>query len=183
LTESASGLDLIKGMLADRYAVVRELGRGGMATVYLAEDLKHDRQVAVKVLRPELAAAITSERFLKEIRLTAKLDHPHILTLIDSGLVDGLLWYAMPFVRGESLREKLKRHRQLAVEEALSIAQQVAGALDYAHRQGVVHRDLKPENVLLFDRAGVGGCRGSSADRKRHVPGHAVVHEPRAGCR
>jgi serine/threonine-protein kinase len=151
LTESASGLDLIKGMLADRYAVVRELGRGGMATVYLAEDLKHDRQVAVKVLRPELAAAITSERFLKEIRLTAKLDHPHILTLIDSGLVDGLLWYAMPFVRGESLREKLKRHRQLAVEEALSIAQQVAGALDYAHRQGVVHRDLKPENVLLFE--------------------------------
>ena len=122
-----------------------------MATVYLARDRKHDRDVAVKVLRPELATALGAERFLAEIRITARLDHPHILTLIDSGAVEGLMYYVMPLVRGESLRLRLTRDRQLGVEEALGIARQVASALDYAHRQGVVHRDIKPENVLLHE--------------------------------
>ncbi len=122
-----------------------------MATVYLAEDLKHDRKVALKVLRPELAAVIGAERFLKEIKVTANLQHPHILGLIDSGEVDGLLWYAMPFVTGESLRERLQREKQLPIPEAIRIASEVAGALDYAHRHGVIHRDIKPENILLHD--------------------------------
>jgi serine/threonine-protein kinase len=137
--------------LADRYRIERELGAGGMATVYLARDLKHDRDVAVKVLRPELAAALGAERFLAEVKITARLDHAHILTLIDSGAVDGNLFYVMPFVRGESLRARLTRERQLGVEEALTITRHVAAALDYAHRQGVIHRDVKPENILLQD--------------------------------
>src|SRR5215471_11057953 len=124
--------------LADRYAIERELGAGGMATVYLARDLKHERLVAIKVLRPELASAIGAERFLAEIKITAGLDHPHILTLIDSGSADGLLYYILPYVRGESLRAKLTREGQLSVEETLAIGKQVAAALDYAHRQGVV---------------------------------------------
>ena len=135
--------------LAGRYAIERELGAGGMARVYLARDLKHDRPVALKVLRPELAAALGAERFLQEIRISAKLDHPHILTLIDSDAVEGILYYVLPFVRGESLRDKLDRDKQLGIEEALAIAKQVASALDYAHRQGIVHRDIKPENILL----------------------------------
>ncbi|MGH7689856.1 MAG: protein kinase domain-containing protein, partial [Gemmatimonadaceae bacterium] len=135
--------------LDDRYQIEREIGAGGMATVYLARDRKHDRLVALKVLRPDLAAVLGTERFLAEIRITAQLDHPHILTLIDSGAVDGFLYYVMPYVRGESLRQKLVREKQLEVEEALAIAQQVGSALDYAHRQGVVHRDIKPENILL----------------------------------
>jgi serine/threonine-protein kinase len=135
--------------LAGRYAIERELGAGGMATVYLARDLKHDRAVALKVLRPELAAVLGGERFLNEIKISARLDHPHILTLIDSGEVDGFLYYVLPYVRGESLRERLTREKQLGLEEALGITKQVAGALDYAHRQGVVHRDIKPENILL----------------------------------
>jgi serine/threonine protein kinase len=141
----------VREALRDRYLLERELGQGGMATVYLAHDLKHDRDVALKVLRPELAAVLGRERFLAEIRLTAKLDHPHILTLIDSGESDGLLWYVVPFIRGESLRQRLQREKQLGVEEALAIAKQVAGALEYAHRHGVIHRDLKPENILLHE--------------------------------
>jgi serine/threonine-protein kinase len=135
--------------LSDRYLIERELGAGGMATVYLAKDLKHDREVALKVLRPELGALLGAERFLAEIRITARLDHPHILTLIDSGAAEGFLYYVLPFVRGESLRDKLNREKQLGIEEALQITKQVAGALDYAHRQGVVHRDIKPENILI----------------------------------
>jgi serine/threonine-protein kinase len=137
--------------LRDRYIIDRELGRGGMATVYLAKDVKHGREVALKVLRPELAVALGGGRFLQEIRITARLDHPHILTLIDSGETDGYLWYVLPYVRGESLRAKLNREKQLTQDEALRIAAQVAGALDYAHRQGIVHRDIKPENILLHE--------------------------------
>ena len=137
--------------LADRYRLEQELGRGGMATVYRARDSKHEREVAIKVLRPELAAILGRERFLNEIRLTAKLDHPHILTLIDSGETDGFLWYVLPFIRGESLRARLERERQLGVDDALAITSQIAGALAYAHRQGVIHRDIKPENILLHE--------------------------------
>jgi len=135
--------------LGDRYVIERELGAGGMATVYLAKDVKHDRDVALKVLRPELAAVLGAERFLNEIKITARLDHPHILTLIDSGAADSFLYYVLPFVRGESLRDRLNREKQMGLEEALAITKQVASALDYAHRQGVVHRDIKPENILL----------------------------------
>jgi len=135
--------------LESSYAIERELGAGGMATVYLAQDLKHERQVALKVLRPELGAVLGAERFLAEIKITARLDHPHILTLIDSGAAEGFLYYVLPFVRGESLREKLNREKQLGIDEAIAITKQVASALDYAHRQGVVHRDIKPENILI----------------------------------
>ncbi|MEZ4584806.1 MAG: protein kinase [Gemmatimonadales bacterium] len=137
--------------LADRYRIERELGQGGMATVYLAYDVKHDRKVALKVLRPELAAVIGGERFLVEIKTTANLQHPHILPLYDSGRVDGTVFYVMPFVDGESLRDRLNREKQLPVGDAIRIATEVAGALDYAHRHGVIHRDIKPENILLHD--------------------------------
>ncbi len=137
--------------LADRYTIERELGAGGMATVYLAEDLKHDRKVALKVLRPELAAVIGADRFLAEIKTTANLQHPHILPLHDSGEAGGTVFYVMPYVEGESLRDRLDRERQLPVEDAIRIAHEVADALDYAHRHGVIHRDIKPENILLHD--------------------------------
>jgi hypothetical protein len=137
--------------IADRYRIEREIGSGGMATVYLARDLKHDRDVALKVLRPDLAALLGSDGFLNEIRISARLDHPHILTLIDSGAADGFVYYVMPFVRGESLRNKLKREKQLRLDEALDITRQITSALDYAHRQGIVHRDIKPENILLHE--------------------------------
>jgi hypothetical protein len=137
--------------LAEHYRVERALGAGGMATVYLATDLKHDREVALKVLRPELAAVLGTERFLAEIKITARLDHPHILTLIDSGEAGGYLYYVLPLVRGESLRDKLNREKQLGLEESLTITRQVASALDYAHRHGVIHRDIKPENILLLE--------------------------------
>src|SRR4051795_7855643 len=137
--------------LADRYRIERELGQGGMATVYLAQDLRHHRQVAIKLMRPELSAVIGAERFLSEIRTTANLQHPHILPLFDSGEVDGVLYYAMPFVEGESLRDRLSREKQLPVPDAVRIATEVASALDYAHRHGVIHRDIKPENILLHD--------------------------------
>src|SRR5687768_4813467 len=143
--------DRLKAALSDRYHIERELGAGGMATVYLARDLKHDREVALKVLRADLSAVIGTERFLSEVRITARLDHPHILTLIDSGEADGILYYVLPYVRGESLRGKLNREKQLGVDEALSIVRQVASALDYAHERGVVHRDIKPENILLHE--------------------------------
>ncbi len=137
--------------LADRYRLEGELGAGGMATVYLAQDLKHDRRVAVKVLRPELAAVIGAERFLSEIKTTANLQHPHVLPLHDSGEADGFLFYVMPYVEGVSLRERITREHQLPVDDAVRIAREVAGALDYAHRHGVIHRDIKPENILLHD--------------------------------
>ena len=137
--------------LADRYRIERELGRGGMATVFLAEDLKHRRRVAIKVLDPEVAAAIGSERFLREIEVAAGLNHPHILALHESGAADGLLYYVMPFAEGESLRQRLEREKQLPLAEALRITREVADALDYAHRRGLVHRDIKPENILLQD--------------------------------
>ncbi|HEX5575467.1 MAG TPA: protein kinase [Gemmatimonadales bacterium] len=135
--------------LRDRYRLERELGRGGMATVYLAHDLKHDRPVALKVLHPKLAATVGPDRFLREIRIAARLQHPHILPLHDSGEGAGQLWYTMPYVDGESLRDRLRRERQLPLDVALGIARQIAGALDYAHQHGVIHRDMKPENVLL----------------------------------
>ncbi len=144
-------LDRLKTALADRYAIEHELGSGGMATVYLAEDLKHHRQVAVKVLRPGLAAVLGVERFLREIEIAAGLNHPHILPLYDSGEANGFLYYVMPYIKGESLRDKLNRERQLGIEDALAIARAVASALGFAHRQGVIHRDIKPENILLHE--------------------------------
>jgi serine/threonine-protein kinase len=147
--DHAEQLDSVKAALAERYRVERELGRGGMATVYLAEDLRHERSVAVKVLRPELAAALGSDRFLREIKLTARLDHPHILPLLDSGEADGFLFYVMPYVDGESLRERLNREKQLPIEDAIQITRDVADALAFAHQHDVVHRDIKPENILL----------------------------------
>ena len=137
--------------LADRYRIERELGAGGMATVYLAEDLRHDRKVAIKVLHPELAAVLGGERFLSEIKTTARLQHPHILPLLESGAADGLLFYVMPLVTGETLRARLERERQLPIDDALRFAREVADALGYAHAQGIIHRDIKPENILLQD--------------------------------
>ena len=137
--------------MADRYRIERELGQGGMATVYLAQDLKHDRKVALKVLKPELAAVLGAERFLTEIKTTANLQHPHILPLFDSGAAESYLFYVMPFVEGESLRDRLTREKQLPIADAIRIAKEVASALDYAHRHGVIHRDIKPENVMLHD--------------------------------
>ena len=142
-------IERLNGALEGRYRIERELGQGGMATVYLAEDVRHDRQVALKVLKPELAAVVGAERFLTEIKTTAQLQHPHILPLHDSGEADSFLFYVMPYVEGESLREKLEREQQLPVEDALAIAEKVAGALQYAHDQGVIHRDIKPANILL----------------------------------
>ena len=144
-------LDRLASALADRYRIERELGAGGMATVYLAQDLKHDRRVAVKVLRPELAAVIGADRFLAEIKTTANLQHPHILPLHDSGEADGFLFYVMPYVEGESLRDRISREHQLPVPDAVRLAREVASALDYAHRHKVIHRDIKPENILLHD--------------------------------
>ena len=137
--------------LADRYRLGRQLGQGGMAAVYVAEDLKHGRMVAIKILLPEVAAAIGVERFVREIRTSATLQHPHILGLIDSGEANGTAYYVMPLVEGESLRDRLKREKQLPVADAVRIASEVASALDYAHRRGIIHRDIKPENILLQD--------------------------------
>ena len=143
--------DRLSNALADRYRLERELGQGGMATVYLAEDLRHGRRVAIKVLKPELAAVLGAERFVVEIKTTAALQHPHILPLFDSGEADGFLYYVMPYIEGETIREKLNRETQFGVEEAVRITREVADALDYAHRHGVIHRDIKPENILLHD--------------------------------
>jgi tRNA A-37 threonylcarbamoyl transferase component Bud32/tetratricopeptide (TPR) repeat protein len=147
--------DRINAALADRYTIERQIGRGGMATVYLARDRKHDRPVAIKVLRPELSAAIGADRFQREITLATRLQHPHILSIYDSGVVDAtptappLYWFAMPYVEGEALRARLERERQLPVDDAIRIAHEAARALDHAHRHGVIHRDIKPENILL----------------------------------
>ena len=137
--------------LDDRYRIERRLGEGGMATVYLAEDLKHKRQVALKVLKPDLAAVLGAERFVQEITTTASLQHPHILPLFDSGEAGGFLYYVMPYIEGETIRDRLNRETQLGIEEAVRITREVADALDYAHRHGVIHRDIKPENILLHD--------------------------------
>ncbi len=142
-------IERLNAALVGRYALERELGAGGMATVYLARDLKHDRHVALKVLRPELAAAMGTDRFLREITITAGLTHPHILPLLDSGSADGFLFYVMPFVEGESLRDRLNREKQLSVQETIRFTTEIADALASAHRRGVVHRDIKPENILL----------------------------------
>ncbi|MFN2317940.1 MAG: protein kinase [Gemmatimonadales bacterium] len=150
-------LDRLTAALSDRYRLERELGQGGMATVYLAEDIKHDRQVAIKVLKPDLAAVLGAERFVQEIKTTAALSHPHILPLFDSGSVYGpdhsgpYMFYVMPFIEGETIRDRLNRQTQLGVAEAVRITREVADALDYAHRHGVIHRDIKPENILLHD--------------------------------
>ncbi|HEX4627466.1 MAG TPA: serine/threonine-protein kinase [Gemmatimonadales bacterium] len=148
-------LATLRDALAGRYALERELGRGGMATVFLAQDLKHHRSVAIKVLNPELAAALGADRFVREIEIAARLQHPHILPLYDSGTADGHFFYVMPYVEGESLRDRLNREHQLPLEEALRITAEVAGALAYAHGHGIVHRDIKPENILLSGNTAV----------------------------
>ena len=173
-------LERLKSALGDRYAVESEIGRGGMATVFLAEDLKHGRKVALKVLHPELTASLGTDRFLREIETVAKLEHPHILALIDSGEADGLPYFVMPFVEGESLRERLEREGQLPIDQALSIAVEVADGLDYAHRQGVVHRDIKPGNILLAEKHariadfGVARALGVASAGEATVTGLAV---------
>jgi serine/threonine protein kinase/tetratricopeptide (TPR) repeat protein len=144
-------LDRLRTALSGTYEIDRELGRGGMATVYLAQDKRHDRVVALKVLHPDLAANLGPERFLREIKLAARLNHPHILPLFDSGESDSFLYYVMPYIEGESLRERLERDKQLSVDEAVRHAKSIASALDYAHRQKIVHRDIKPENVMLYE--------------------------------
>jgi serine/threonine protein kinase/Tfp pilus assembly protein PilF len=142
-------MEQLASALVDRYTIEREIGSGGMATVYLAHDLKHDREVAVKVMQPELSAILGGERFLREIRIAAKLNHPHILAVYDSGKADGFLYYVMPHVEGESVRSRIQREKQLSIDDAVTLTRQVALALDYAHQQGVIHRDVKPENILV----------------------------------
>ena len=137
--------------LADRYLIDRELGRGGMATVYLAQDLRHDRLVALKVLHADVAESVGAERFLTEIKTAARLNHPHILPLFDSGQADEFLYYVMPYVEGESLRQRLDREHQIPVADAIQYLREMSAALDYSHRQGVVHRDIKPENVMVHE--------------------------------
>ncbi|MFN8583633.1 MAG: serine/threonine-protein kinase, partial [Gemmatimonadaceae bacterium] len=147
--EPTEGLLIVTAALADRYEIQRELGSGGMATVFAARDLRHQRQVAVKVLHPELGAMLGAPRFLAEIRMTAQLQHPHIMPMYDSGEADGVLYFVMPLIEGESLRQRLAREGRLAVEEAVRLTRQVADALQFAHDRGVIHRDIKPENIML----------------------------------
>src|SRR5438132_7882709 len=153
-------IERLRSALGDRYQVSKEIGVGGMATVFLGHDIKHDRDVAIKVLHPDLGAALGAERFLSEIKTTAKLQHPHILPLLDSGEADGLLYYVMPVVTGESLRVRIEREGQLSINESIRVAKEVASALDYAHRHGVIHRDIKPENILLHDGQAIVGDFG-----------------------
>lgn len=175
----------LRAALVDRYQVERELGRGGMAAVYLARDLRHDRLVALKVLHPELAATVGSERFLREIRTVARLQHPHILSVHDSGEAAGFLWFTMPYVEGESLRDRLRRERQLPLDDAVRITREAARALDYAHRHGVIHRDVKPENILLTKDGdtlvadfGIGRAVGAPAPEERLTETGIVVGTP-----
>jgi serine/threonine protein kinase len=147
----STSTDHLQDALSGQYGIQREIGSGGMALVYLAEDLKHRRQVAIKVLKPELSATIGGERFLREIEIAARLSHPHILPLFDSGAAGDLLYYVMPFIPGESLRSRLVRERQLPVDDALRLTREVASAIGFAHQHGIVHRDIKPENILLAD--------------------------------
>ncbi|HEY9519706.1 MAG TPA: serine/threonine-protein kinase, partial [Gemmatimonadales bacterium] len=154
--------EALANAMQDRYRLERELGSGGMATVYLAQDLRHGRQVAVKVLHPELSAVLGGDRFLSEIKTTAALQHPHILPLFDSGDANGNLFYVMPLVEGETLRSRLNREKQLPIADAVRLTREVAGALDYAHRHHVIHRDIKPENILLHDGRAVVADFGSA---------------------
>ena len=147
----STSVSRLREVLSGQYAIQREIGAGGMALVYLAEDLKHRREVAIKVLKPELSATIGAERFLREIEIAARLSHPHILPLFDSGAAGDLLYYVMPYVAGESLRSRLARDRQLPVDDALRLTREVASAIGFAHQHGIVHRDIKPENILLAD--------------------------------
>jgi serine/threonine-protein kinase len=178
----------LAAVLAGTYKIERELGRGAMALVYLATDFRHGRKVAVKVLPPEMATAATAERFLREIRITAALQHPNILPLMDSGASDGLCWYVMPVVEGESLRKRLSSG-PLPLREVAKIGIEVANALAHAHAREVVHRDIKPENIMLSGWAGdCHGLRAGARDRRRQRPHHrdgpaarhAGVHEPGA---
>jgi len=182
-------LDDVTNGLAGLYRIDREIGRGGMATVYLAHDLRHDRQVALKLLVPQLAAQLSDERFVREIRVIAGLSHPHILPLLDSGRLDatagssaGQPWFVMPFVAGESLRSRLDRERQLPMEDAARIIREVAEALDFAHAHGVVHRDIKPENILLFEGramvADFGIARAFGAEAERMTATGMIVGTP-----
>jgi serine/threonine protein kinase len=164
--------------VAQRYKVERQLGAGAMAVVALAHDLRHHRRVAIKVLRPELSSLMGPERFLREIDIAASLMHPHILPLHDSGEADGLLYYVMPYVDGESLRGRLEREQRLPLLDALQIAREVADALAYAHHRGFVHRDIKPENILLGGGSGRGFCRGRAADHQGTGDRHSRLHEP-----
>ena len=144
-------IERLRESLSQSYIIDRELGRGGMSAVFLAQDCKHDRSVAIKVLHPEIAASLGSDRFLQEIKVAARLSHPHILPLFDSGSVDDMLFYVMPYVEGESLRERLDREERLSVEESVRHGCAIASALDYASRHGVIHRDIKPENIMLYE--------------------------------
>jgi eukaryotic-like serine/threonine-protein kinase len=165
--------DRLRDALAEQYALERELGRGGMATVFLAGDLKHGRKVAIKVLHPEIAAAIGPERFQREIEIAARLQHPHILPLYDSGAAGEYLYYVMPFVEGESLRDRLNREKQLTQEDILKITSEVASALGYAHSRDIVHRDIKPENIMLSGGTAVvadfGIARAASAAEQQQL--------------
>src|SRR2546426_416566 len=165
----------LRAALRSRYTLEREIGRGGMATVWLARDLKHERAVAIKVLRPDVASTLTAERFLREIAIAARLTHPHIAPVFDSGKADGFLYYVMPYVHGESLRQRLQRERQLPLPEALGIAREVADALDYAHRHGVVHRDIKPENILLEEGHAVVADFGVARAIAAAAPGESLT--------
>ena len=190
MTSSASIAERLSGQLGDRYRIERELGSGGMATVYLAEDVRHHRKVAIKVLHPELSAVLGSERFLKEIELTANLQHPHILPLFDSGSADGLLYYVMPYVEGETLRGRIERESQLSISDAVRIATEVADALEYAHKrrnpsrhQAREHPPARrpPTRRRFRDRARAPAGRRRADDEDRHVARHAAVHGSRAG--
>src|SRR6476660_10350143 len=150
MPDDTEQLERVRSALGHRYQIKRELGRGGMSTVYLAEEARHARHLALKVLLPQLAATIGADRFLREIKTTAGLTHPHILPLFDSGEAGGFLYYVMPHVEGETLRERLERDQQLPITEAVRHTLAIANALDYAHRQGVIHRDVKPENIMLY---------------------------------
>ena len=186
-------LERIAGAVQPAYRIQRELGRGGAATVFLADDEKHGRQVALKVLDPAVTGELGHDRFVREIRIAARLTHPHILPVLDSGVADGMPFYVMPFVEGETLRTLLDRDGRLSLDVSIRLAREIADALDYAHAAGIVHRDVKPDNILLLEQHAVladfGIARGlratddANVDDDGHDDRHAGVHEPRAGGR